>query len=80
MTFLEWRKREGLSLKEAAARISRRGGGSITGAGLQLLEAGRRDPYMRTADLIARGTDGAVTRMDWPETKPENPTEERGDE
>lgn len=71
MTFADWRKRKGLSLRAAAARVGERGGGSLTGEYVRQLEAGTCLPSLPMADVIARGTDGEVTRMDWPETKPE---------
>lgn len=78
MTFAEWRKREGLSLRAAATRISETGGGSLTGECIRLLESGTRSPTIATADVISRGTGGEVTRMDWPEEKPETTTKTRG--
>lgn len=71
VTFSEWRKKEGLSLRAAAERISEDGGGSITAEQIRLMEAGAVNLKMATADLIKRGTGGEVTRLDWPETKPE---------
>lgn len=78
MTLSEWRTREGLSLRAAAARISENGGGSLTGEYIRLLESGTRSPTIATADVINRGTGGTVTRMDWPEMVPEAPTQSRG--
>lgn len=80
MTLADWRKERGLSLREAALRISERAGpeASITGECLRLLEAGKRSPNIATVDVIRRGTGGAVTRMDWPEMVVDHNPKKRG--
>jgi transcriptional regulator with XRE-family HTH domain len=64
MTLLEWRKSSGLSVRSAARHISETAGKSISHTQVDKLERGVNSPTIHTADVIRRGTGGAV--VTWP--------------
>lgn len=63
MTLTEWRTKLGLSLRAAERELG------ISHVHLAKLEGGKVSPTLSTVDEIARRTQGAVTRLDWPESR-----------
>jgi transcriptional regulator with XRE-family HTH domain len=66
MTLKEWRTKYKLTIIEAVKRL-----GLSSSGHLSLLERGATSPTLRTVDRVARATKGAVSRLDWPEEKPD---------
>lgn len=63
MTLSEWRTVRRLSLRAAERELG------ISHVHLAKLEAAKVSPTLSTVDQIARKTQGAVTRLDWPEQR-----------
>lgn len=66
MTLKEWRTLHGLTQSQAAAKLGLGGATHVS-----FLERGSVSPTLRIVDRIARATNGAVARRDWPEDRHE---------